>query len=96
MSLTPIFSLARKRSELGKATKGQIYLSKIAIGALVAGAFWLVSLGTMEVVFWGSAGVFATSKICYYVDTKDWVSFAALSGWPLTRMEARAAVRCQL
>ncbi len=72
MSTTPIWSLAAKRNELGHATKGQIYLSKIAIGAVVAAVLWLVSLGNGDVIVWASAAAFVTSKVCYFVNTHAW------------------------
>jgi hypothetical protein len=72
MSRHAIWSLNATRSELGKSTKGQIYLSKIAIGAVVAFALWLVSLGMMSTVLIASAAVFITSKVSYYLATGDW------------------------
>src|SRR4051812_47206125 len=74
MSTTAIWSLNAPRHELGHARKWQIYLSKVSIGAVVAFLLWLVSLGNRDVVFIGSAAVFVTSKVCYYVDTKDYPS----------------------
>lgn len=82
MSMTPIFSLAAPRSELGHSTKGQIYLSKIAIGAVVAFLLWLTSMGNADVVFMASVAAFITSKVCYYVNTKDWPnSLDTIADW---------------
>lgn len=72
MSKKAIWSLNAKRSELGHATKGQIYLSKIGIGFAVWFAAWLVSMGNASSVLIACAAVFVTSKVCYYVNTGDY------------------------
>lgn len=82
MSRTAIFSLAARRHELGGATKGQIYLSKVAIGGVIAALLWLVSLGSFSTILIASAAVFVTSKACYYLNTGDWPShWDAVADW---------------
>lgn len=68
MSQKPIWSFNAKRSELGGATKGQIYLSKIGIGFAVWFVLWLAMYGNTPNVVVGCAAVFITSKVCYYVN----------------------------
>jgi len=92
MSTTPIWSLAAPRSELGGATKGTIYLSKIGIGIAGAIAAWLVSLVfnlSPDTVVSTCVAVFVTEKVCYYVNKKtlptgwddglDWICDGMLS-----------------
>lgn len=72
MSTKAIWSLNATRHELGNATKGQIYLSKVAIGFASAFVLWLVSLGSITTVVIASMAIFVTSKVCYYINTGDW------------------------
>lgn len=80
MSDKPIWSLNAKRSELGGATKGQIYLSKIGIGIGVAFPLWLAHGFDVHAAALSSVAVFCTSKVCYYVNTDErpdgWTSLA--------------------
>jgi hypothetical protein len=66
MSDKPIWSLWTKRSELGGATKGQIYLSKMGLGFACWFVLWLASVGSFYHTVVGCAAVFVTSKICWY------------------------------
>lgn len=72
MSAKAIWNLNAKRSELGHATKGQIYLSKIGIGFAAAVPLWFVYLGDRTNMLFAAIAVFITSKICWHVNTKTW------------------------
>jgi hypothetical protein len=82
VSHIPIWSLNARRNELGRSTKGQIYLSKIAIGLAVAALLWLVALGDMHTVLIGAGAVFLTSKVSYYLASGDWPDgWDAIADW---------------
>lgn len=78
----PIFSLFAVRNELGHSTKGQIYISKIAIGAVVAGLIWLLYGGSSYMVWHLSLCAFVASKVCYYVNNKTWPEgWSVIADW---------------
>lgn len=82
MSLKPIWSLNAKRSELGGATKGQIYLSKIGIGFVCWVPCWLVSLGALTPTIHLCLAIFLTSKVCWHINLKDYsIGWDSLADW---------------
>lgn len=67
----PIFSLLATRHELGRSSKGLIYVSKIVIGA-VCWALLVFPYGTnVRHILTAATAIFITSKVCWYVNTGE-------------------------
>lgn len=71
MSRSPIWSLNARRSELGHARKWQIYTFKAATGLAIALALAIALDFALYPTGIASLAVFVTSKVCWYLNTKQ-------------------------